>query len=239
MIELKGFEPMKVSKVPSYSCIHGDNTFGFEVVGSARRFFFVAKGDFKRNYLEKIPDWIQELLDNEKPKDPIGEEKALSKANDHYVSNGTTALMPEELTKSLFDKWQMMSIPERLIMLQTTDSRYVEERKGRGGKMYAYVKGAYMVQCANMAFGFAWTCNVQQWERTNTEVICMGYIEATIDNQVVRKYAVGQQDIAYPIDKLNTTPVCLGDNYKAAQTDMIKKALSYFGIAKDVYSGEV
>jgi len=228
---------MKISKIPSYVCPHDGHIFGFEVVGGARRFFFVAKGDTQRTYISTIPTWIQELLDSENKGNVPKEEKALTHAHDHYVPVTTTGYMPDELTKPLYDKWQAIGIPERLIMLQRTDSTYVEERKGRGNKTYSYVKGSYMVQCANMAFGFAWTCQVQQWERTATEVICMGYIEATIGTQLVRKYAVGQQDIAYP--QGSNIPICLGDNYKAAQTDMIKKGLSYFGIAKDVYSGEV
>jgi len=94
-----------------------------------------------------------------------------------------------------------------------------------------------MVMCANMAFGFLWSSQVQQWERTDTEIIAMGYVEAKINDELIRKYAVGQQDIAYVRD--TKIVVCLGDNYKAAEMDMIKKALPFFGTAKDVYSGEV
>lgn len=122
-------------------------------------------------------------------------------------------------------------------MLQTTDSRYIKERPGRAGQKYSYVEGNYMVMCANMAFGFSWSSQVQQWERTESEIICMGYVEAEINGKMISKYAIGQKDIA--VRKDSKIPLCLGDDYKAAEMDMIKKALSFFGIAKDVYSGDV
>lgn len=167
----------------------------------------------------------------------IEQEKSIIQKDTQIIPKSESGLMPENLTNALFQKWQKMPVEERLIMLQTTDKQYIEERKGRGGKMYPYVKGSYMVQCANMAFGFSWSSQVQQWEKTDTEIICMGYIEAEINGKIICKYAIGQQDIAFVKD--TKTVVCLGDNYKAAHTDMIKKALSFFGIAKDVYSGEV
>lgn len=163
-------------------------------------------------------------------------KREFDKVETGVINIDSVGLMPENLTKLLFEKWQKMPVEERLIMLQTTDTRYIEEKKGRGGK-YKYVTGHYMIMCANMAFGFLWSSQVQQWEWTDSEIICMGYIETKINGELIKKYAIGQQDITFT--QGTKTPVCLGDNYKAAEMDMIKKALSFFGIAKDVYSGEV
>lgn len=248
-IELEGFSPMKVSKYPSYIMTTDDSIVGFEVHGSARKFFWIPKGDTRREYYAVLPTWIQDIVastditanleveEANKQNWKLHEEKAVSKASDHTqpsLPNATGGIIPSTITNPLFLKWQKMPVEERLIMLQTTDSRYIEERKGRGGRMYKYVQGHYMIMCANMAFGFCWSSQVQQWEKSDTEIICMGYIEAELNGKLVRRYAVGQHDIA----KTNNVPVCVGDNYKAAETDMIKKALSSFGIAKDVYSGE-
>ena len=239
MNHLFGFGQMKVSKTPSWVIEKDGDKYGYEQVGESRRFFIVRHNTFSREYISDIPDWIQLLIQDA---DKIHEEKALSHAHDPYVDSHTTdkvGYMPDALTSALFEKWQNMPVEERLIMLQTTDNRYIEERPGRGRRMYKYVAGHYMVMCANMAFGFAWSSNVLQWERTETEVICMGYVEAKIQGELIRKYAVGQQDISIVSGSNPKVPVCLGDNYKAAQMDMIKKALSFFGIAKDVYAGEV
>ena len=239
MNHLFGFGQMKVSKTPSWVIEKDGDKYGYEQVGESRRFFIVRHNTFSREYISDIPDWIQLLIQDA---DKIHEEKALTHAHDHYVDTpkiNKIGYMPDVLTSELFEKWQKMPIAERLIMLQTTDSRYIEERPGRGKRLYKYVAGHYMVMCANMAFGFAWSSNVLQWERTDTEVICMGYVEAKIQGELIRKYAVGQQDISIVSGSNPKVPVCLGDNYKAAQMDMIKKALSFFGIAKDVYAGEV
>lgn len=240
MNHLKGFEQLKVSKIPSWVIEKDGDKYGYEQFGEARLFFIVQHDTYTREYISIIPDWIQTLIQTA---DINIEEKALPHAHDHYVEQhpktDTTGYMPDMLTSALFEKWQKMPVEERLIMLQTTDSRYIEERPGRGKRTYKYVTGHYMIMCANMAFGFAWSSNVLQWERTDTEVICMGYVEAKIQGELIRKYAVGQQDISIVFGSNPKTLVCLGDNYKAAHMDMIKKALSFFGIARDIYSGDI
>ncbi len=240
MNHLLGFEQMKVSKTPSWIIEKDGDKYGYEQVGETRRFFIVRHNTFSRIYISDIPDWIQVLIEKA---DKILVDRAFeATAHDHDEQSPIikkVGYMPDVLTSALFEKWQNMPVEERLIMLQTTDNRYIEEHPGRGKRMYKYVAGHYMVMCANMAFGFAWSSNVLQWERTDTEIICMGYIEAKIQGELIRKYAVGQQDISIVSGSNPKVPVCLGDNYKAAQMDMVKKALSFFGIAKDVYSGEV
>lgn len=146
-------------------------------------------------------------------------------------------MMPVSLTKELIQKWALLPVAERLIMLQNTDPSQIEERKGRAGQKYKYVSISYMIKAANMAFGFAWSVKVISWIETTTEIIC--HLELIVDmgNKTITKAAIGQKDITF---KSGTKePLCKGDDYKACEADGIKKALSLFGIAQDVYSGEV
>lgn len=150
---------------------------------------------------------------------------------------GNTGIMPDILTKSLYEKWQGLSISERLIMLQNTDPSQIEKRKGRAGKEYKYVSISYMIKAANMAFGFAWSVKITSWIETATEIICNIELTADVNGTTITKSATGQKDIAV---RQNTNEIlCKGDDYKSAQADAIKKALSLFGIAQDVYFGEV
>ena len=158
------------------------------------------------------------------------EEKAVEKVE-------KPGIMPELLTKSLYEKWQGRSISERLIMLQKTDPSQIEERKGRTGQKYKYVSISYMIKAANMAFGFAWSVRVVSWIETATEIICNIELIAEIDGKSITKAATGQKDIAF---RQNSKEVlCKGDDYKSAESDAIKKALSLFGVAQDVYSGGI
>lgn len=148
-----------------------------------------------------------------------------------------TQLISDVLSIDSFERWQKMSISDRFILLQTTDTRYICERADSGGRTYKYVDGSYTIMCANMAFGFQWSSSIQQWEKTDKEIICIGYIEAKVNGELIRKSAIGHKDIA--TNKDSKEYLCIGDDYKFAEMDMIQRALSFFGIAKDVYSNEV
>ena len=49
--------------------------------------------------------------------------------------------------------------------------------------------------------------------------------------------ATGSKEVVY--SRKGNQPVSIGDDEKAAETDAIKKALAYWGIANDVYGSEV
>ena len=223
LCEKEGLIRISIAKIPTYTDV--SRLEGLELTVNGIKSFWIVNSEKVYGNVPNNPI-IAKIINSQRIEDKTDVGV--------YSTNG---LMPESLTKALFDKWQNMPVPERLIMLQHTDQRYVEERPGRGGQKYKYVTGSYMIMCANMAFGFSWSSNVQQWERTDKEVICMGYIEAKINGELIRKYSIGQKDIAFKKDSKEV--LCLGDDYKAAEMDMIKKALSFFGIAKDVYGGEV
>jgi len=179
---------------------------------------------------------VRSITDEPKETDEKSIEKTENKSQEVFLENGIP-IMPKSISNILYEKWQNnMSIPQRLLMVQNTSTEHILTRKGRGGT-YKYVDIGYMIKCANLVFGFAWDSKVSGWDKTDTEIICFGSVEANINGIKIIKSACGQKDIAF---KQGTKEVlCLGDDYKAAQSDMIKKALSQFGIAQDVYGGEV
>lgn len=216
--------------------------------------------DFGREQVEAYT-----LKDGERNNDPIllekiikdfrGEiEKANAENPNHHDKNsemmeaegenkGDTniVLMPEKLTKGLLEKYEALSIFEKITIFQKTDIRYIKTRKGYGNKIFSYVDGHYMTQVLNLITGYRWDCHIEKMTETEKEVICQGKIILHFDNEhgyfTIEKSAIGQADKKFSTQ--DNTLIMIGDTYKAAQTDMIKKAASYLGIACDVYRGEV
>lgn len=156
-------------------------------------------------------------------------------------TNNSIVLMPEKLTKGLLEKYEALSIFEKITVFQKTDIRYIKTRKGYGNKLFSYVDGHYMTQVLNLITGYRWDCHIEKMTETEKEVICQGKIILHFDNEhgyfTIEKSAIGQADKKFSTQ--DNTLIMIGDTYKAAQTDMIKKAASYLGIACDVYRGEV
>lgn len=141
-------------------------------------------------------------------------------------------IIPENLTKKLFEKWQGLSVFDRLIMLQNIDGSQIEMRTGRDGQEYRYVPISYMIRSANIAFGYAWSVRVMSWTETETEIICNIELMADLNGKIIIKAATGHKYIAL---QPNTKEVlCKGADYNSAQDDAIKNALHLFGIAQDV-----
>lgn len=122
----------------------------------------------------------------------------------------------------------------------------IKERPGRGGSPQKYVDVGYMTEQANLLYNFEWTHEVlQEVERTNGkgEIVEVGaFIKVTV--QTTSHTSWGQKDVArYTKDAFDGSHkagdiISLFDDKKAAISDGIKKCLSYFGIAADVYAGK-
>ena len=128
----------------------------------------------------------------------------------------------------------------------------VREKDGRGGKD-RYVNGYYMFRQASLITGFRWSskCLREKYfpsEDTPSEVGAL--MEVTIYDQSgntfshqswggnkVQRYNKDKREDGKLIHKAGDI-ISLFDDLKAAYTDGIKKCLSYFGIANDIYGGK-
>lgn len=131
-----------------------------------------------------------------------------------------------------------LSPTQRRLIDQPTPPEFLETKPGRGGKQLTYVSGGYVTAKLNAVFGpLNWEFKVTERGQTerknekNAEGEVWVYGELSIIDHVkdfrVTKGQYGQ----HPIH----TSVPLGDAYKAASTDALKKCASLFGIALDVY----
>ena len=121
-----------------------------------------------------------------------------------------------------------------------TPKDLIKSKPGRGGKRGAFVEGGYVISKLNQAFSpLGWEFEVVEHGSSDrkTENSAEGEVwvkgKITIIDHVkgfrVSKTQFGQ----HPIHK----NVPIGDAYKAAATDALKKCASLLGIALDVYWG--
>lgn len=124
------------------------------------------------------------------------------------------------------------------IISALTPTQHVKVKPGRGGKKVTYVEGGYVIAKLNEAFSpLGWDFEVvdQGQSERKTESNAEGEVwvrgKLTIidhkNGYRVFKTQYGQ----HPIHK----NVPIGDAFKAAATDAMKKCASLFGIALDVY----
>jgi hypothetical protein len=105
----------------------------------------------------------------------------------------------------------------------------IKQRKGHNGEMLDYVEVHRVIQRLNEAFAGLWNFKVLEKERTDKEVIVLGELTA----EGITKQQYGSKDITF---KKNTKdPVCIGDDFKAAASDALKKCATLFEIALHLY----
>jgi hypothetical protein len=128
-----------------------------------------------------------------------------------------------------------------------TPSEEVFQRPARGGGAVNYVKTYYMTQVANLVFGWRWTskCLEQVIDLDNNEVrvhmLVIVWDEAgheySHDSWGGSEIARWTKDSPDGKHKVGSV-ISMADSLKSGYSDGIKKCLSYFGIAADVYGGK-
>jgi hypothetical protein len=128
-----------------------------------------------------------------------------------------------------------------------TPAGYVKKRKGKGGREFDYIETNYVITMLNSLFGFRWDLDVL-WEVPFEEALKQGSVtvktKLTVydkNGNALSKTQYGSQPIVYEKDKpreVQYLAMEVGDLYKSATSDGLKKCASLFGIALDVYSGE-
>jgi len=129
----------------------------------------------------------------------------------------------------------------RLIAEQTTPKEEIRWRPGRGGARLPYTDTAYVIRALNQAFGWDWDFVADNEELLLNgarpfEVKVRGTLIVRLGGQSVTKTQFGCQ----PIEMLKdgSAPVSIGDCYKGAASDALKKCASLLGIALDLYDSD-
>lgn len=127
------------------------------------------------------------------------------------------------------------------IASQSTPKSEIRVRDGRGGQKLKYTDGAYVIRTLNDAFGFDWDFVADNEELLMNgdkpfEVKVRGTLTVRLNGQAVTKTQYGCQPIEMKRD--GTAPVSIGDAYKGAATDAMKKCASLLGVALDLYDSD-
>lgn len=172
----------------------------------------------------------------------IKKSKKISNSKTKIVkSKALVVSNPKEKKVSLMTMSQVQLSPSQLVAIQAkTPKEFIKQRKGRGGKFFSYVEGGYTTAKLNQIFGcLNWEFEIlergetQRKTENNTEgeVWVFGKL-SIIDHKTGNR--VGKSQFGgHPIH----SGVPIGDAYKAASTDCLKKCAALYGISLDIYWG--
>ena len=144
-------------------------------------------------------------------------------------------------------------------LLTKTPKELIEERPIRGGGTAKYVEGWRFVERLNQAFGFLWGSRIANSIRDGDDIVVQGEISFKIPGRtIIREFPDGTKETVifegieitkaqfggaqvkrYSRDGSGYSKgdqMDLGNDYKAAGTDMLKKCAISMGMFQDVYS---
>jgi len=150
------------------------------------------------------------------------------------------------------------------ILTQETPKAWISERPIRGGGTAKYVAGYRFIQRFNDAFGFLWSQEFPWFERTDKEVISKGrwslqvpgrtitkkypdgmeetvrfegfsIVKEQFGSAEIKKWASDRKDKSGKIVAKAGDAMDVGNDYKAASTDAMKKCGTELGMFSDVY----
>ena len=119
------------------------------------------------------------------------------------------------------------------LLLKKTPSQYVRQRPAKGGGVWHYVSGAYVRKVLNLMFGWDWDFEVLSEMVQNNQVIVKGKLTCRVNGKSIVKTQFGCKDIM--MRKGTNEPLNLGNDFKSATTDALKKCSAEIGIAGDIY----
>lgn len=169
-----------------------------------------------------------------------GEENDTGLVESELAQVEQSPTVQEEGSKFMLSPRQMLSERQVLYLLQKTPQSHIYTRQGRGGSQVEYVTGVYVKKVLNYAFGWLWNFEIESEQVIGDQIVVRGRLTVTLPdrddptNSVhIVKTQYGRADIKYM--KGSDKTVNIGDDFKAAATDALKKCASELGIASDVY----
>ncbi len=130
--------------------------------------------------------------------------------------------------------------PEQVKALAApTPPKYIYKRPGRGGMNFDYVSIGYVVSKLDEVFGPTWSFDVEEVGDMNLlsktgHIVVKGTLTIQLPNgSTIRKMQYGSADVK--LSRSSNRPVDIGDDFKSAASDALKKCASFLGVARDIY----
>lgn len=121
-------------------------------------------------------------------------------------------------------------------VLKRTPKQYVKDRPAKGGGTWKFVSGGYIKKCLNLMFGFDWDFEILDEKYIHGQVIVRGKLTCRAGGKTIIKTQYGRKDVI--CRKGTENPLDIGNDFKAAATDCLKKCASEIGIAADIYNAD-
>lgn len=144
------------------------------------------------------------------------------------------------------------------LILKKTPKQYVKQRAAKGGGTWDYVSGGYIKKCLNLMFGWDWDFEIISDQISYGEVIVKGKLTCRSNGKQIIKTQYGNKEIVYKTEKVfnpdgtpkmvekygkqvqetrpSEQPLSIGNDFKSAATDCLKKCAAEIGIAADIYN---
>lgn len=120
------------------------------------------------------------------------------------------------------------------LLLKKTPAKYIHSRPAKGGGTWDYVSGGYVRKVLNLMFGWDWDFEIISESLQGKQVIVKGRLTCRAQGRTIVKMQFGCKEVMY--QRGTETPLNLGNDFKAAATDSLKKCAAELGIASDIYS---
>jgi hypothetical protein len=117
------------------------------------------------------------------------------------------------------------------IIEQEFDKSLIKTRKGRSGNRLSYIETPEYIKRLNLAFDYNWSFQIEEERVESGFIVVRGRLTA----EGVSKSQYGTSQIT--LSKDTGEVVAIGDDYKAAGSDALKKCASLFGIGLHLYNG--
>lgn len=156
---------------------------------------------------------------------------------------GVTAIIPySQIVKPDVYRGKFSLIPTPLMepqikaIIAPTPRDVVRKRMGPKGMTFDYVPGWWIKKKLNFVFGFAHSFEVINHALQGESIVVQGRFSVRnpkTGQEILRKEDFGSAKVKFL--KGTKTPVDLGNDYKAAATDCLKRCAFQLGFCMDVY----
>lgn len=140
--------------------------------------------------------------------------------------------------KALTKQASVFNADQQALLWRRTPKKHTFERPAKGGGVWTYVTGQYVEMYLNALTGHDWSFEIKEFKQFGDQVIVLGRLELHVghkksDRADIVKEQFGRADVKFKKDTKD--PLDLGNDFKAAATDALKKCASLCGIAWDIY----
>lgn len=146
---------------------------------------------------------------------------------------GLALIKPSEIAKvenNALNAFQLQTL------LKRTPKQYVKERPAKGGGKWKFVSGGYVKKILNLMFGWDWDFEVVSEQIAFGQVIVKGKLTCRSNGKEIVKMQFGKKDVVFK--KGTQDPLDIGNDFKAATTDALKKCAAELGVAADIYNAD-